>query len=760
MPTLVETKVPYESDDSQVSETILFDDESGQDFLDGLETNRNKDEVVETQAKKGHQQNSPPSSARGQPKDFASPMLEDQSITILSQTLLHDETILLEPTPNKSTQRDQDIDEDKENVVVRHPIRGNSEETYFTKYRPRVQKILRDFDHLHPGRLVDYRSLSRDQQRREQDRVEALLRRLGIGKRAALASNQENKVYEYQRCQHASQKVQPSVHQHVHDSMDDSLPFIFSPDCHQPPTWEQEPEQPDVGDYNAEKSDSDSSHIGAQHCSDSVELVRGTSEASISSHAPSVYHSPAFTPKGVGSTSFKRPATSSAKRGADFARSKLNNDIEDDYYSPDRLSRRMGRLSISPKADASPQDLFVASQSPISPRLTYASDDDHGESQEQGFARIDDPGGLDSDVDLDSPRSQTTRRTEYTIGTFLSSKRNGNSRLMLGQCKMKEGTQFHLEKLAVKRNLKYRVKTSAGEQVQRRLVDFPDPLRSYNSRIGRALNEIFKCIQKRENKAFNRGSDKIAANVIFSLSTKQIMDLSLKVLLTDNGRYMAESALRLNGGSVIVTRTKEESQRWAAALQEGTGFSVLNHATLSLAERIRPTTAERATKFDVVLTTYDALKSADIAIPLDSEGRAIFAAASSDNSWYSSRTASGTSNVGTPQPQACKSLSILHRVHFRRVVFMDVLGRKSFLAKNGTARACAAQALRAQSRVVYFEDSEGCTPITALLKSHRQALHSLEAVLQASTMGGSDENETADTHDSLEQCFHDLQQYI
>jgi hypothetical protein len=86
------------------------------------------------------------------------------------------------------------------------------------------------------------------------------------------------------------------------------------------------------------------------------------------------------------------------------------------------------------------------------------------------------------------------------------------------------------------------------------------------------------------------------------------------------------------------------------------------------------------------------LKSPDIAVPVNELGHAIVSKPVSDDGWYSKHSCDNTA------PRTCKQLSVLHRIQFKRIIFTDILGRKSFLAKHGTARAAAALALRGDAR--------------------------------------------------------------
>ena len=74
--------------------------------------------------------------------------------------------------------------------------------------------------------------------------------------------------------------------------------------------------------------------------------------------------------------------------------------------------------------------------------------------------------------------------------------------------------------------------------------------------------------------------------------------------------------------------------------------------------------------FDVVLSTYDAVKTKEVTVPVDSFGYAFLGASEQSNKdgWLASR-ASGTS-------AKCLQLSVLHRLSWCRIIFLDVLGRK------------------------------------------------------------------------------------
>jgi hypothetical protein len=137
-------------------------------------------------------------------------------------------------------------------------------------------------------------------------------------------------------------------------------------------------------------------------------------------------------------------------------------------------------------------------------------------------------------------------------------------------------------------------------------------------------------------------------------------------------------------------------EAWARVLREGCSLSVLNHATLPVKERKTQHSAKKCAKYDVVLTTFDAMKSPDVTIGVDDNGYALTKRASAEGGWHSSRNSSQSAAV-----QQCKQLSVLHLVDWRRIIFADILGQKCFLAKPETARVEAARSLNAESRYVF-----------------------------------------------------------
>ena len=145
-------------------------------------------------------------------------------------------------------------------------------------------------------------------------------------------------------------------------------------------------------------------------------------------------------------------------------------------------------------------------------------------------------------------------------------------------------------------------------------------------------------------------------------------------------------------------------------------------------------TAGKCAGFDVVLTTYDSIKTKEVTIPVDASGCAILggprSTSKSNDGWLSAREA-GT-KTGDSAQQKCHQFSVLHRMSWHRVIFIDELGRQGYLTKPGTARALAAVAIHAKVRFNFFEKEEDVVhgKVESKFKDDRRQLKSIMAALQ------------------------------
>ena len=147
------------------------------------------------------------------------------------------------------------------------------------------------------------------------------------------------------------------------------------------------------------------------------------------------------------------------------------------------------------------------------------------------------------------------------------------------------------------------------------------------------------------------------------------------------------------GGTLLVLKSKENVAQWLCALREKTSFSVLNHCEISLTERRRVTILGKCAGYDIVLTTFDALKTKEVTMTVDTNGR-IIRQNNSQGAWLSSKS----NNSQEESQNKVRVASRLHCIEWTRVIFIDDLGRVSHLTKPGTARMEAATALTAKSR--------------------------------------------------------------
>jgi hypothetical protein len=224
------------------------------------------------------------------------------------------------------------------------------------------------------------------------------------------------------------------------------------------------------------------------------------------------------------------------------------------------------------------------------------------------------------------------------------------------------------------------------------LAAMSDPLRSYEGSLRKTVKAAYSWMKDKD--ALSEGEDAVGG-MLFSMNLRQIIDVTMKLIVKHPSNHNTKDMIDdiVNGGTLIVARSKEALVEWQSSLREYTSYSVLNHAAMTVEERKRTSTASRCAGYDVVVTTFDAIKSKDIAIPLDTDGHVILEKIGFQDGWYSAR------NGGSGEaPGRCEQLSVLHQIAWRRVIFVDELGRKSYLAKVGTARAAASVALSSSSR--------------------------------------------------------------
>lgn len=289
---------------------------------------------------------------------------------------------------------------------------------------------------------------------------------------------------------------------------------------------------------------------------------------------------------------------------------------------------------------------------------------------------------------------------------------------------------------------------------------FKDPTSSFPSRVADRLNGAFEFMMKNEGESttsaativYPDGYGQQNAGLLLSLDLKQTMAVTSKLLLTtmkvarshrnSKNRKIASTPSTANtapprggdylaGGTLIILRAKEDIPTWEAALREYTSLSVISHNSLHAKERKNASAAAKFAVHDVVLTTYDLLKSKDATIPVDSIGKAILNSDSKKNAdeggWL--KTRGSETQSGGEAKQTCLHLTILHRLSWYRVIMMDCLGKRGYLTKPDTARFVAAKAVNSLSRFICFLKEEDDVKLEYKFKNDRKQIKSVVQAL-------------------------------
>lgn len=251
-----------------------------------------------------------------------------------------------------------------------------------------------------------------------------------------------------------------------------------------------------------------------------------------------------------------------------------------------------------------------------------------------------------------------------------------------------------------------------------------NPFKSFSSRDSARMEVVFEWLLGQDEPGTKLNISKQESKgkaILMSLTLKQIISLSLPLLVqndvhrisrhdrhvdTDKKKFKHGSlnSMPEYGGTLIIAKTKESLSVWENSLREMTCFTVFNHAELSSTERRRNTITLTASGFDIVMTTYDALKTKEVSLSIDSSGYA--QPPKPLDGWFESKN--GESQEGEDRLTPA-TLSRLHLLRWYRVVCIDDLGRQGYLTKPGTSRMAAISALRSDSRVIFFERSPDTT---------------------------------------------------
>lgn len=450
----------------------------------------------------------------------------------------------------------------------------------------------------------------------------------------------------------------------------------------------------------------------------------------------------------------KRYASTSGKRGSDLVRLRLCDDSSDamqlqnndknNCTTPSKdLVHSIGRLSI-----ADSEVLFLSSQSPIVPRMSHSP-------LRTSLSPVEYP---DPNISFgEDDYSNQSSRPAFDNDSLIETAMLPDKRVRWDfDGKLTKEAPTNVQLLGGKSLLWPKLTTEIRRREAPSTQTFPDPLSLYPEKVQRRLGRLYRwLLQRCPSTKLNpsRGAGNGNCAVVLSLEEQMVVDLVLKLQLDYEGeiRGTQERKSGLDGNTLIVARSKEDLETWRRSFREGSALSVLNHAAMPLSERKSPFTAEKSAQFDIVLTTFDALKSPDITVTLDNNGFANNNPIGVNDGWYKSASQS------TEPPDQKKQLSALHRVKWSHLILVDALGRKSYLVKAGTARVQATRALSSQTTLAFFigtDDNEN-TGIDSLLKSDRNATQALVSILRVDIDGG---DETALRSISVD--FHDKSTFL
>lgn len=524
-------------------------------------------------------------------------------------------------------------------------IKGPMEEKYMSVYHRLVQDRRTQFHLRYPGVLVNYRMLDEPEKEREQRRVMELLQRLQIH---TTQSEHEDSLLLYDDVSHHSECGSPLV-----------------PNNHNRATLSTERECRKL--HHCDGKTPSKSMVD-----DRIENPSAISDASIEipRAASMPFDSPALEVQQEQQR--KRAATTSGKRGADLIRPRTENfhPLEDKCMlnTPSKLLEvPLSRLSIGED-----NEVFTSSQSPISHRASYIAIDSPMGNQSQTSISL---GGEEESCDT-VPRRESLEETAIMERT---TQWNLDQRV-LRDVPQNYGAQTNTVPDYKPLDIRYRTNQHLTQSC-------PCPLEGYGKNDRLKLEYITEWIRCRDVS----NSNITRSGLVLSLTRQKVMDVTLKLLVESTTSY--DRSTDEFGRTLIVARSKDDLDEWSRAFRERTSFKVLNHAILPLRERKTETTSTKCAQYDIILTTFDAMKAPDSNIAIDDNGvTSVRTKLEVEDGWYTIRRNAPKKDV------TCRQLSVLHQLHWRRVIFTDVPGKKCFVAKRNTTRATAARAFLTDSR--------------------------------------------------------------
>jgi hypothetical protein len=652
---------------------------------------------------------------------------------------------------------------------------GPNEKLYMEQYASTIENRKININSKHPGLLRDYLKLSKHDQLIEQQFVSDLLQRLRINGGKCNKENvlQHSTIDEHCLNEKLNYRFQSSIRNssdgingevssdNIETSNTETSMNLLSP-ITQPQRNEVSAQQKiDFSPFPTDQVTNISMELlsSSQNFPDMDDRSDGLASSVTKVSSVEVTRAVSTTDKGydspIASPRFdkKRYASTSGKRGADMVRLRLDDELE--VPSPSKfLINAVDRLSMGDNVDS----MFPSSQSPIapvtspySPMSTNNKEESSIESIEADISFGNHQNNSSSEIDDYEFDHATNGQPPYDNDSLVETTMLQDKRVRWDfdhkltkdaptDVRLRYGETLRYPKLSTERRKGPTLPLTQS---------FPDPYRFYDDKMQQRLVNLYSWILQRDQSTTLTSQSK--SGVILSITEQQIADIILKLHLDfpllDNRDVGSTMCSPLIGKTLIVTRSKDELEMWRRSFREGSALSIVNHASMPTAERKNPSCSKKLVHYDVVLTTYDALKSSDIAIKVDNTtGFAITTADGiSNDGWYTAFQSqkqdinhAPNNNVNT-----CKTLSALHKLNWGRMILVDILGRKGYVTKSDTARVYAIRALNADTRLVFLTRSVSATNdgkkncpsiimngIDALIKSDRSALTSLSYVLR------------------------------
>ena len=265
--------------------------------------------------------------------------------------------------------------------------------------------------------------------------------------------------------------------------------------------------------------------------------------------------------------------------------------------------------------------------------------------------------------------------------------------------------------------------TNSTTRVPALTQSYPDPFRLYEEKVQKQLNRVYtKMMMHRDRRTLRQ------CGAVLAVTEQHVTDLVLKLhldhpVLEDRTNNDNTKNAPLRGKTLIVARSKDGLDTWRRTFREGSGLSVVNHASMSITQRKHPTCSAQLIHSDIVLSTYDAIKSPDLAMKIDTTtGLAVtHTDLTSTDGWYTAPSAMPSQQHQDSDGRAVvatnyttRALSAAHKLRWNRILLVDVLGRKGYMTKaDTTARVQAVRALNADTRWMFFVPSNDTVPTNA-----------------------------------------------